>query len=66
MVSLIFSLMEDLLAVFMDNSIMNSTLKMEFINEKAIDDAGVSRDVYTASGSSSLNSVKGKRSGFQD
>ena len=27
---------------------MNSTLKMEFVNEIAVDDAGVSREVYTA------------------
>lgn len=39
---------EDLLAVFMDSSIINLTLKMNFVNEKAIDDAGVSREVYTA------------------
>ncbi|XP_034535248.1 uncharacterized protein LOC117809829 isoform X2 [Notolabrus celidotus] len=39
---------EDLLAVFMDSSIIELTLKMDFVNEKAIDDAGVSRDVYTA------------------
>ncbi|KAF4108752.1 hypothetical protein G5714_009825 [Onychostoma macrolepis] len=38
----------DLLAVFMDSSIIQSTLKMEFVNEKAVDDAGVSREVYTA------------------
>ncbi|CAJ1060762.1 uncharacterized protein LOC119794643 [Xyrichtys novacula] len=38
----------DLLAVFMDSRIMNMTLKMDFINEKAVDDAGVSREVYTA------------------
>ncbi len=39
---------EDLMAVFMDSSIIKSTLKMEFVNEKAVDDAGVSREVYTA------------------
>ncbi|XDV46574.1 hypothetical protein PO909_014449 [Leuciscus waleckii] len=39
---------EDLLAVFMDSSIIQSTLKMEFANENAEDDAGVSREVYTA------------------
>ncbi|CAJ1057723.1 uncharacterized protein LOC119795027 [Xyrichtys novacula] len=38
----------DLLAVFMDSRIINMTLKMDFINEKAVDDAGVSREVYTA------------------
>lgn len=27
---------------------MNLTLKMDFMNEKAINDAGVSREVYTA------------------
>ncbi|XP_060774037.1 uncharacterized protein LOC132884236 [Neoarius graeffei] len=39
---------EDLLSVFMDSSIMYLTLKMYFVNENAIDDAGVSREVYTA------------------
>ncbi len=39
---------EDILAVFMDRSIIKSTLKMEFVNKKAVDDAGVSREVYTA------------------
>lgn len=38
----------DLLAVFANSSIMNMTLKMDFVNEKAVDDAGVSREVYTA------------------
>ncbi|KAK0137747.1 hypothetical protein N1851_026051 [Merluccius polli] len=38
----------DLVAVFMDSSIMNMTLKMDFVNERAVDDAGVSREVYTA------------------
>lgn len=32
----------------MDSSIIQSTLKMEFVNENAVDDAGVSREVYTA------------------
>ncbi|XP_051510811.1 uncharacterized protein LOC127415853 [Myxocyprinus asiaticus] len=35
---------EDLVAVFMDSSITKSTLTIEFVN----DDAGVSREVYTA------------------
>lgn len=39
---------DDLLAVFMDSSIMNVTLKLNFVNENAVDDAGVSREVYTA------------------
>lgn len=39
---------EDLLAVFMDSSIMSVTLKMDFVHEKAIDGAEVSREVYTA------------------
>lgn len=39
---------EDLLVVFKDKSIMTVTLKMDFVNERAIDDAGVSREVYTA------------------
>lgn len=39
---------EDLLAVFVDSNIILSTLKMDFVNESAVDDAGVSREVYTA------------------
>lgn len=39
---------DNLLAVFMDRNIIQSTLKMEFVNESAVDDAGVSREVYTA------------------
>ncbi|XP_051560585.1 uncharacterized protein LOC127444946 [Myxocyprinus asiaticus] len=39
---------EDLVAVFMDSSIIHSTVTMEFVNENAVDDAGVSREVYTA------------------
>ncbi|XP_042072313.1 uncharacterized protein LOC102292789 isoform X2 [Haplochromis burtoni] len=39
---------EDLLVVFKDKSIMTVTLKMDFVNERGIDDAGVSREVYTA------------------
>nr|XP_054593507.1 uncharacterized protein LOC107372892 isoform X2 [Nothobranchius furzeri] len=39
---------DDLLAVFTDSSIMNVTLKMGFVNEEAVDDAGLSREVYTA------------------
>ena len=40
--------LEDLVSVFKDSSILDVSLKMDFINEKAIDDAGVSREVYTA------------------
>ena len=39
--------LEDLVSVFKDSSILDVSLKMDFINEKAIDDAGVSREVYT-------------------
>ncbi|XP_039899489.1 uncharacterized protein LOC120740976 isoform X4 [Simochromis diagramma] len=39
---------EDLLVVFKDKSIMTVTLKMDFVNERGINDAGVSREVYTA------------------
>lgn len=39
---------EDLLAVFIDSNIISLILKMEFVNEKVIDDAGMSREVYTA------------------
>ncbi|XP_014876581.1 uncharacterized protein LOC106938898 [Poecilia latipinna] len=39
---------DDLLNLFMDKSIMESELKMEFNNEMAVDNSGVSRDVYTA------------------
>lgn len=38
---------EDLLAVFI-GSIINLTAKMNFVNGKALDDAGESREVYTA------------------
>lgn len=41
-------IVKDLLEVFKDSTIVYSTLKMRFINEVAVDDAGVSRDVYTA------------------
>lgn len=40
--------LEDLVSVFKDSSILDASLKMYFINEKAIDDAGVSREVYSA------------------
>lgn len=33
--------LEDLVSVFKDSSILNVSLKMDFINEKASDDAGV-------------------------
>lgn len=33
---------------FMENSIIHSTVKMKFVIERAVDDAGVSRDVYIA------------------
>ncbi|XP_007544337.1 uncharacterized protein LOC103132471 [Poecilia formosa] len=51
---------EDLLAVFMENNILNQTLKMEFVNERAIDDAGVSREVYTAFWEQFLEQCKGE------
>lgn len=38
----------DLLEAFTDSSIVYATLKMKFINEVAVDDSGVSREVYTA------------------
>lgn len=39
---------EDLLAVLMDSNIISLILKTELVHEKAIDDGGVSREVYTA------------------
>ncbi|XP_034048418.1 uncharacterized protein LOC117529683 [Thalassophryne amazonica] len=39
---------DDLLSVFMDSKIMNINLKMVIVNEKAVDDDGVSREIYTA------------------
>lgn len=39
---------KDLLEIFMDCKVLNLALRMEFANEKALDDDGVSRDVYTA------------------
>ncbi|XP_051916125.1 uncharacterized protein LOC127597250 isoform X2 [Hippocampus zosterae] len=39
---------DDLLSVFMDCSIMEFNLKIMFVNENAIDDAGVSREAYSA------------------
>ncbi|XP_019737254.1 uncharacterized protein LOC109522863 [Hippocampus comes] len=39
---------DDLLSVFMDSSIMEFNVKIKFVNEKAIDDAGVSREGYSA------------------
>ena len=41
-------MVDDLVAVFMDSSILNLSLTMDFVNEKAIGDVGVSREVYTA------------------
>ena len=46
----------------MDSGMMNLTLKMDYVNEKAIDDAGVSREVYTAFWEQCLNTVSGKQS----
>ncbi|XP_034080790.1 uncharacterized protein LOC117551840 [Gymnodraco acuticeps] len=51
---------EDLLAVFMDSSIIHLTLKMDFVNEKAIDDNGVSREVYTAFWEQFLETCEGE------
>lgn len=42
------TVLKDLTVAFLDPNIRNCTLKMEFINEKAIDDSGVSRNVYSA------------------
>ena len=41
-------MVDDLVAVFMDSSILNLSLTMDFVNENAIGDVGVSREVYTA------------------
>ena len=42
------NVVEDVLSVFMDSSIISLFLKMDFVNENAVDDSGVSREVYTA------------------
>ncbi|KAK7896368.1 hypothetical protein WMY93_021693 [Mugilogobius chulae] len=57
---------KDLVEAFMDNSIMHSTVKMTFVNEVAVDDAGVSRDVYTAFWEQFLEQCEGKQSEFLD
>lgn len=41
-------IVDDLLDVFMDRKVINMDLKMEFNNELAVDNSGVSREVYTA------------------
>uniref|UniRef100_A0A096MDM0 HECT domain-containing protein n=1 Tax=Poecilia formosa TaxID=48698 RepID=A0A096MDM0_POEFO len=51
---------DDLLNLFMDKSIMESELKMEFNNEMAVDNSGVSRDVYTAFGEQFLELCEGE------
>lgn len=43
---------KDLLAVFMEGGIMNLTLNMDFINEKAVDD--VKRSLHCILGAISL------------
>ncbi|XP_056451417.1 uncharacterized protein LOC130386499 [Gadus chalcogrammus] len=42
------NVVEDVLSVFMDSSIISLFLKMDFVNENAVADSGVSREVYTA------------------
>ncbi|KAM9475207.1 uncharacterized protein Hap1MRO34_011056 isoform 1-T2 [Clarias gariepinus] len=42
------TILKDLIVAYLDPNILQCTLKMEFVNEKAIDDSGVSRDMYTA------------------
>lgn len=39
---------QDVLNIFMDPQVLNVDLKMELINEKAVDSDGVSREVYSA------------------
>ncbi|XP_057686772.1 uncharacterized protein LOC130912772 [Corythoichthys intestinalis] len=39
---------DDLLSVFMDSGIMKFNLTFNLVNESGVDDAGVSREVYTA------------------
>lgn len=51
---------EDLIGAFSDDSIMYETLKMEIVNEKAVDDSGVSREVYTAFLESFLEQAEGE------
>ncbi|CAL8342143.1 unnamed protein product [Arctogadus glacialis] len=42
------NIVDDLLNVFMEPKILKADLKMEFTNEKALDDDGVSREAYSA------------------
>lgn len=39
---------------------MNLTLKMDFVNEKAVDNAGVPREVYTACWEQFLEQCEGE------
>ncbi|CAL8311562.1 unnamed protein product [Lota lota] len=42
------NIVHDVLNVFMEPRVLNVNLKIEFINEKAVDSDGVSREVYSA------------------
>ncbi|KAM9375501.1 uncharacterized protein KZ484_008088 [Pholidichthys leucotaenia] len=53
-------IVDALLEVFSDKDVINMELKMEFRNEMAVDDFGVSRDVYTAFWERFLENCKGE------
>lgn len=42
------NILEDVLNVFIEPKVLSAHLKMEFINEKAVDIHGVSREAYSA------------------
>ncbi|XP_069376383.1 uncharacterized protein [Paralichthys olivaceus] len=41
------NIVDDVLNIFMEPKLLNANIKMEFINEKAVDSDGVSREVYS-------------------
>lgn len=41
------NILEDLLKVFLEPKVLGTDLKIEFINERAVDSDGVSREAYT-------------------
>ncbi|MEQ2193153.1 hypothetical protein XENOCAPTIV_024863 [Xenoophorus captivus] len=53
-------ILDDLLNVFMDKSVMDFELKMEFNEELAVDNSGASREVYTAFWEQFLDLREGK------
>ncbi|KAF3857527.1 hypothetical protein F7725_009386 [Dissostichus mawsoni] len=60
------NIVQDVLNVFMDPKVMEVQLIMEFINEKALDGEGVSREVYSAFWELFLQQCEGKMSECPD